>query len=50
MTFLILLIVTTLLLAVATVRTVLHDGRGPTQPPRSHPDDRQFRAPGATPA
>lgn len=50
MTTLILLLLIALALAIGTVRMVLHDGRGPSGPPRSHLDDPQFRAPGATPA
>lgn len=50
MTTLILMLLIALAMAVGTVRLVLHDGRGPSGPPRSHLDDRQFRSPGASPA
>lgn len=45
MTFLTILLALSLLLVVHTVRTVLHDGRGPQGPPRSHFEDPQFRPP-----
>jgi len=47
MTALIILLAISVVLLVATVRSVLHDGQGPSQPPRSHFDDPQFRAPAA---
>jgi len=46
MTSLLLLLLIALALAVGTVLMVRHDGRGPAAPPRSHPDDVQFRSPG----
>lgn len=49
MTALILMLLVALALAVGTAAMVVHDGRGPSGPPRSHPDDRQFRSPGASP-
>lgn len=48
MTFLVILLAAALVLSAATVRRVLHDGRGPQQPPVSHFDDPQFHAPGWT--
>ncbi len=47
MTALIILLAISVVLLVATVRSVFHDGQGPSQPPRSHFDDPQFRAPAA---
>jgi hypothetical protein len=43
----IILLVIAVALIVQAVRLALHDGMGPTQPPRSHFDDPQFRAPAA---
>jgi hypothetical protein len=48
MTTLLLMLLISIAMAVGTVRMVLHDGRGPSAPPRSHTEDRQFRSPGAT--
>jgi len=47
MTALIIILTITVALIVATVRLARHDGMGATQPPRSHLDDPQFRAPAA---
>jgi len=47
MSALIFFLVIAVVLSIQTVRLVLHDGMGPTQPPRSHFDDPQFRAPAA---
>jgi len=47
MTFLILLLVIALAMVARTVALVLHDGRGPAGPPRSHLEDPQFRSPAA---
>ena len=47
MTALIILLAIAVVLSVQTIRLALHDGRGPAQPPRSHFDDPQFRAPAA---
>lgn len=45
MTFLMILLALAVALSFETVRAVIHDGRGPQRPPRSHFDDPQFRAP-----
>jgi hypothetical protein len=45
MTFLIILLALSLLLAAESVRLVLHDGRGPQRPPGSHFEDPRFRSP-----
>lgn len=45
MTFLIILLVIAAAMAVATIRSITHDGRGPLRPPTSHWDDTRFRAP-----
>lgn len=47
MTFLILLLVVSALMAAETVRLLRHDGRGPQRPPASHFDDPRFRSPAA---
>ena len=47
MSALIIFLVIAVVLSIQTIRLVLHDGMGPTQPPRSHFDDPQFRAPAA---
>jgi hypothetical protein len=47
MSALIIFLVIAVVLSIQTVRLVLHDGMGPAQPPRSHFDDPQFRAPAA---
>ena len=46
MTYLILLLLIALSLAVLGVLLALRDGRGPQQPPRSHVQDGRFLAPG----
>ena len=45
MTTLLLMLLIALAMAVGTVWMVLHDGRGPAGPPRSHYDDARFRSP-----
>ena len=45
MTFYYLLLALAAVLAVLTIRTVVHDYRGTARPPRSHLDDPQFRSP-----
>jgi len=47
MTTLLVILLIALAMAVGTVLMVLHDGRGPAGPPRSHIVDPQFRSPGA---
>jgi hypothetical protein len=47
MTYLIILLVIAAVLATRTVDLLLHDGRGPAAPPRSHFQDPQFSAPSA---
>ncbi|WP_460716413.1 hypothetical protein [Nocardioides dilutus] len=47
MTALIILLAIAVVLSIQTVRLAFHDGMGPAQPPRSHLDDPQFRAPAA---
>lgn len=48
MTFLMILLVVAAVMAVETVRAVLHDGRGPQRPPSSHFQDPRFRSPAAS--
>ena len=45
MTFLILLLALSLLLAAASVRLALRDGQGPQRLPGSHFEDPRFRSP-----
>ncbi|HET8961317.1 hypothetical protein [Nocardioides sp.] len=46
MTYLILLLLVAVAMTAETIRLLLlHDGRGPLQPPRSHFDDPRFRSP-----
>lgn len=45
MTFLILLLLVATALVAATVRLIVHDGRGPQRPPVSHFEDHRFVAP-----
>ena len=45
MNFLILLLLVATALVVATVRLLVHDGRGPLRPPVSHFEDNRFLAP-----
>jgi hypothetical protein len=45
MTYLILLLLVAAVMSAATIRLLLHDGRGPQRPPASHFDDPQFRSP-----
>jgi hypothetical protein len=47
MTALIILLTIATILSIQAVRLALHDGMGSTQPPRSHVEDPQFRAPAA---
>lgn len=47
MTFLILLLLVAAALVAATVRLIVHDGRGPLRPPASHFEDSRFVAPRA---
>jgi hypothetical protein len=47
MTFLLILLVIAAVMAARTINLLVHDGRGPTAPPRSHYQDPQFTAPAA---
>ncbi len=47
MTYLIIILVIAAAMAVKTIDLLLHDGRGPAAPPRSHLQDPQFTAPAA---
>jgi len=47
MTYLLIILVIATGLAVWTINALLHDGRGPSAPPRSHFQDPQFSAPAA---
>lgn len=47
MTFLMILLLIAAVLVVQSVRLLLHDGRGPQQPPVSHFQDPRFRSPAA---
>ena len=47
-TSLIVLALIALTLVLATVVMIRRDGRGPSVPPRSHYEDRQFRSPAAS--
>jgi hypothetical protein len=48
MTYLLIILVIAVAMAARTIDLLLHDGRGPAAPPRSHFQDPQFRAPAAT--
>jgi hypothetical protein len=48
MTFLIIVLAVAAVLATQAVTMLLHDGRGPAAPPRSHVQDPQFSAPAAS--
>jgi hypothetical protein len=45
MTYLMLLLLIAAAMSVATIRLIVHDGRGPQRPPASHYEDARFRAP-----
>jgi hypothetical protein len=45
MTYLIVFLLVAAVMSAETVRLLLHDGRGPQRPPRSHFDDPRFRSP-----
>jgi len=47
-TSLLLIALIALALALGTIVMVRRDGRGPSVPPRSHYEDRQFRSPAAS--
>jgi hypothetical protein len=47
MTYLIILLVIAAVMTAQTINLLLHDGRGPAAPPRSHFQDPQFSAPAA---
>jgi hypothetical protein len=47
MTYLLIITVIALAMAARTIDLLLHDGRGPAAPPRSHTQDPQFSAPAA---
>jgi len=47
MTYLFIILVIATAMVVKTVNLLLHDGRGPAAPPRSHTQDPQFTAPAA---
>ena len=48
MTYLLIILVIAAAMAVRTIDLLLHDGRGPAAPPRSHFQDPQFSAPART--
>jgi hypothetical protein len=48
MTYLYLMLLVAAFMSALTIRTIVHDGRGPSRPPRSHFEDPRFRAPGAS--
>ena len=48
MTYLLIILVIAVAMSARTINLLLHDGRGPTAPPRSHFQDPQFTAPAAT--
>jgi len=45
MTYLLIILAIAAVMALRTVALLLHDGRGPAAPPRSHFQDPQFTAP-----
>ena len=45
MTYVLILLVIAAAMAAATIRLIVHDGRGPQRPPVSHLEDPRFRAP-----
>ena len=47
MTYLLIILVIAAARAAQTIRLLIHDGRGPAAPPRSHLQDPQFTAPAA---
>ena len=48
MTYLLIILVIAAVMAARTIDLLLHDGRGPAAPPRSHFQDPQFAAPAAS--
>ncbi len=48
MTFLMILLVIAAVMSARTVDLLVHDGRGPAAPPRSHFEDPRFTSPGAS--
>jgi len=48
MTYLLILLVIAAVLAAGTINALVHDGRGPTRPPRSHLEDPRFTSPAAS--
>jgi hypothetical protein len=46
MTYLLIILVIAVAMAARTIDLLLHDGRGPAAPPKSHFQDPQFAAPG----
>ena len=48
MTYLLIILVIAVAMAARTIALLVHDGRGPAAPPRSHFQDPQFTAPAAT--
>jgi hypothetical protein len=48
MTYLMIILVIAAVMAAGTINALLHDGRGPARPPRSHFEDPQFQSPAAS--
>jgi hypothetical protein len=48
MTFLLILLVIAAAMAAYTIKLLVHDGRGPAAPPRSHFQDPRFTSPMAS--
>jgi hypothetical protein len=48
MTYLMIILVIAALMAAGTISLLIHDGRGPAAPPRSHFQDPQFTSPAAS--
>jgi hypothetical protein len=47
MTYLLIILAIAVVMAARTITLLIHDGRGPAAPPRSHFQDPQFSAPAA---
>jgi hypothetical protein len=48
MTFILIILVIAAAMAAGTINMLIHDGRGPAGPPKSHFQDPQFSSPAAS--
>jgi len=48
MTFLLIILVISAVMAAGTINLLIHDGRGPQGPPKSHYQDPRFSSPAAS--